>query len=143
LQLGGGEHKTIRVKLALGGVLALKTNVVAKVLIDDKQVGATPLASLALAEGKHTLSLRADKPWLRYTTTVEVGTGRTLAHRMEFGVVEIKAPGVTAMAEGTSGLTVLQLPVGSQKLALSNAAGEKKEAEVVVPPSGRVVIDRW
>jgi len=140
--LGGGEHKTLGVKLVLGGVLALKTNVSARVLVDDKPVGSAPLAPLALPQGKHTLTLRSDKPYLRYTTTVEVETGKTLDERLEFGIVEVKAPGVTAVADG-GGVTVLQLPAGTQKLALANAAGEKKEEEVVVSPGQRVVIDHW
>jgi hypothetical protein len=143
LLLGGGEHKTVRVKLALGGVLTLKTNVAAKVLIDDKAVGTAPLAPLALAEGKHTLTLRADKPYLRYTKTVQVETGKTVEERLDFGTVEIKASGVTAVGEGGSPVTLLQLPAGPQKLALANAQGEKKEEEVVVSPGRRVVIDHW
>jgi hypothetical protein len=143
LQLGGGEHKTVRVKLSLGGVLALKTNVAAKVLIDDKAVGTAPLAPLALSEGKHTLTLRADKPYLRYTKTVQIETGKTIEERLDFGTVEIKATGVTAVGEGGSAVTLLQLPAGPQKLALANAQGEKKEEEVVVSPGRRVVIDHW
>jgi hypothetical protein len=143
LQLGGGEHKTVRVKLALGGVLALKTNVAVKVLIDDKAVGTAPLAPLALAEGKHTLTLRAEKPYLRFTKTVQVETGKTLEERLDFGTVEIKASGVTAVPEGGAPVTLLQLPAGPQKLALANAQGEKKEEEVVVSPGRRVVIDHW
>jgi hypothetical protein len=141
LQLGGGEHKTVLVKLQRGGVLALKTNVSAKVLVDDKAVGTSPLAPLALAEGKHTLQLRADKPYLRYSATVEVQTGRTVEERVEFGTVELKAPGVSV--DGAPGVTLLQLPTGTQKVALANGSGEKKEEEVVVSAGKRVVIDHW
>ena len=143
--LGGGEHKTIKAHLGEGGVLALKTNVVARVFIDDKAVGTCPLAPLALTEGKHTLQLKAERPYLRYSATVSVEKGKTIEHRLDFGTVEVKAPGITAQtAGGPEGMTMLQLPAGPQKLALSNKdTGEKREREVVVAPGGKVVIDAW
>jgi hypothetical protein len=142
--LSGGEHKTIRARLGEGGVLALKTNVVARVFIDDKAVGTAPLAPLALAEGKHTLALKAEKPYLRYTSTVTVEKGKTLEQKLDFGTVEVKAPGVTATLQGAhEGVTMLQLPAGPQKLALSNKDGETREREIVIAPGGKLVIDAW
>jgi hypothetical protein len=142
--LAGGEHKSLRVKLALGGVLALKTNTAAKVFVDDKAVGTAPLAPLALAEGKHTLTLKSDKPALHFFTNVEVEKGKTNEQRIDFGIVEVKASGVTARVDGfPDGVTVLQLPVGPQKIALYNASGEKKEREVVVASGRRIVIDSF
>jgi hypothetical protein len=145
LTLGSGEHKTLHVRLQLGGVLALKTNVSAHVLVDGKPIGTTPLAPLALAVGEHALELRGDAPYLRWSTKLAIEKGKTVEQRVEFGTVEVKAPGVTAVPEhgDTAGVTVLALPVGTQKLGLSNASGEKKEQEVVVAPGGRVVIDHF
>jgi hypothetical protein len=143
LTLTGGEHRTIDAKLGEGGVLALKVNVTARVLVDDKAVGTTPLAPTSLSAGKHTLTLIAAHPYLRYATSVQIEKGKTLEQKIDFGTVEVKAPGVTAHVAGTEqGLTLLELPAGPQKLALSNGT-EKKEHDVVVPPSGRVVIDSW
>jgi hypothetical protein len=142
--LAGGEHKTIEVKMAQGGVLTIKTNISARVFIDDKPVGTAPMAPLALSEGTHTLSLRSTKPFLAYSTQVTIEKGRTAEARVDFGTVEVKAPGVTAHPEGSdTGVTVLQLPAGPQKVALMSESGEKREREVVVAPGGKVVIDAW
>ena len=52
---------------------------------------------------------------------------------------------MTAHPDGADakGVTVLELPAGPQKLALSNKEGEHKERELVVAPGGKVVIDTW
>ncbi len=143
--LAGGEHKTLDVRMLEGGVLQVKTNTPARVFIDDKPVGTAPLAPLALAEGTHTLSLRSQKPYLAYSTTVTVEKGKTVEARVDFGTVEVKAPGVVAHPDGSdTAVTVLQLPVGTQKLALANTeTGEKREREVLIAPGGKVVIDAW
>ena len=146
LVLAGGEHQTVKVKLGEGGVLALKTNVHCRVFVDDKPIGQAPLLPLALAEGKHSLSLRSDKPYLRYDTDITVEKGKTSEQRLEFGTVEVKAPGVTAHPEGAAqeGVTELQLPAGPQKLALSNReTGEQRERELTIAPGGKTVIDAW
>jgi len=145
LSLAGGEHQTVTAKLQEGGVLMVKTNISARVYVDDKAVGTAPLSPLALAEGTHTVSLRAQKPYLSYSTQVTVEKGKTVEARVDFGTVEVKAPGVVARPNGTDGsVTVLQLPAGPQKVGLANTeTGEKREREVVVSPGGRVVIDSW
>jgi hypothetical protein len=82
VSLGGGEHKTVRVVLAEGGTLALTLNVAARVLVDDKPVGAAPLPPLGLAPGEHTLSLRgADR--LSFATPFHIDTGQTLEVHLE------------------------------------------------------------
>jgi hypothetical protein len=143
--LGGGEHKTVHAKLVEGGVLLLKANLAARVFIDGKALAMGPTASLALAEGRHTLGLRAQKPFLRYETSVVVEKGRTIDKQLAFGTVEVKAPGVTAHPEGADpkGVTELALPAGPQKLTLSNKDGEKRDRDLVVEPGGKTVIDTW
>ena len=145
LTLGGGEHKTLTPHLVRGGLLQLKTNVVARVLIDQKTIGIAPVAPLALPEGSHTLELRSDTPYLRYQGTFTVEKGKTVEQRLDFGTVEVKAPNVLVEAEGAKeGVTLLSLPAGHQKLALSNKdTGEKRERDLVIAPGARVVIDTW
>jgi hypothetical protein len=143
--LGAGEHKTLNAKLVEGGVLQLKSNLTARVLVDGHLVATGTSASLALAEGKHALALRAQKPFLRYEATVTVEKGRTIDKAVSFGTVEVKAPGVTAHPDGADGkgVTELALPAGPQKLTLTNKEGEKRDRDVVVEPGGKVVIDTW
>lgn len=144
LTLRGGEHKTIKATLELGGLLQLKTNVVAKVLIDDKVVGTAPLQPLALTEGTHALELRAQEPYLAFKTSITIERGKIAEARYEFGTVEVKAPGVVVQRGRGEGVTVLQLPAGPQRIALvSKDTGEKREREVVVEPGERLVIDTW
>lgn len=144
VSLAGGEHKTVSATLREGGVLALNTNVKARVLIDDKAVGTAPLPPLALAEGVHTLSLRAQKPFLRYQTKVTIEKGKTLTEEIPFGTVEIKAPGVAAIVKGGApeGVTELYLPLGPQKLDLVKD-GVHKARDLVVTAGGTTVIDAW
>jgi hypothetical protein len=145
LLLGGGEHKTVHAKLVEGGVLELKSNLVTRVLVDGKLMATAAHASLALAEGKHTLQLRAQKPFLRFETAVVVEKGRTVDKQLEFGTIEVKAPGITAHPDGadSKGVLELALPVGPQKLTLFNKEGERKDRDIVVDPAAKVVIDSW
>jgi hypothetical protein len=145
ITLGGGEHKTVHAKLVEGGVLQLKSNLPARVFVDGKALATGPTASLALAEGRHTLALRAQKPFLRYETSVTVEKGRTLDKEVSFGTVEVKAPGVTAHPEGadSKGVTELALPAGPHKLTLFNKDGDRRDRDLVVEPGGKTVIDTW
>jgi hypothetical protein len=145
LTLRGGEHRTVRARLVEGGLLALKTNVSAKVMIDNKVVGSAPMGSLAVAEGKHTLSLRKDKPYLRFELPFEVEKGKTVEKAIEFGTVEVKAAGVLARPEGmadSKGVSELHLPSGPHKLSLVKD-GEERDRDIVVEPGGKIVIDSW
>jgi hypothetical protein len=141
----GGEHQTLHAKLVEGGVLQVKSNIAARILVDGKQMAIATSAALPLSEGKHTLTLRAQKPFLRYETQVQIDKGRTVDKQLAFGTVEVKAPGVTAHPEGAEakGVTVLALPAGSHTLRLSNREGERKDRDLVVEPSVKVVIDTW
>jgi hypothetical protein len=145
LQLAGGEHKTLHVKLREGGLLQLKSNLPVNMIVDGKTLSTGTSASLALAEGKHALVLRAQKPFLRYETSVTVEKGKTVDKQVSFGLVEVKAPGVAAHPDGSDakGVTELALPAGPQKLTLSNKEGERKDRDLVADPGNRVVIDSW
>ena len=148
LVLGGGEHKTVHAQLVEGGVLQLKCNLAARVLVDGKTLAVTvqgAATSLALAEGKHTLLLLEQRPFLRYQTTVVLEKGRTVDKSLTFGTVEVKAPGVSAHPQGADprGVTELALLAGTQKLTLSNKDGERRDRDLVVEPGAKLVIDTW
>jgi hypothetical protein len=82
--VAGGEHKSLHLKLVEGGTLALRVNVPAKVLVDDKAVGTAPIVPLGLTAGEHTLALRGKTPAVSYSTKVSVEKGHTLDVRLDF-----------------------------------------------------------
>jgi hypothetical protein len=82
--VAGGEHKSLHLALVEGGTLALRLNVEAKVLVDDKPVGTAPLAPLGLAPGEHVLALRGKAPPFDYSTKVSLEKGHTLEVRLDF-----------------------------------------------------------
>lgn len=84
LVVSGGEHKSLQLKLVEGGTLALRTNVPAKVLVDDKPVGTAPILPLGLAAGEHTLALRGKTPPVEFSTKISVDKGQVLEVRLDF-----------------------------------------------------------
>ncbi|HZS36128.1 MAG TPA: PEGA domain-containing protein, partial [Polyangia bacterium] len=144
--LGGGQHRALKLVLVEGGQLSLKSNVSAKVFIDDKAVGTAPMAVVALPEGRHTLALRASEPPLDYQTSFTIERGQTVEEKLDFGTVEVKAPGVLAHPAGAEGpgVTTFQALAGARKVVLSNRdTGEKREREINVPAGKKLVIDAW
>jgi hypothetical protein len=82
--VGGGEHKTAHLALSAGGTIVLKTNVAAKVLIDNSAVGTSPLAPVGLSAGSHTFMLRRRTPPLEWSTKLHLAKGETLEIRLDF-----------------------------------------------------------
>ena len=82
--VAGGEHKSLHLQLVEGGTIALRTNVPAKVLLDDKAVGTAPILPLGVTAGEHTLALRGKTPAVDYSTKVSVEKGHTLEVRLDF-----------------------------------------------------------
>ncbi len=84
IAVAGGEHRSLHLQLVEGGTLALRTNVAAKVLVDDKPIGTAPILPVGVTAGEHTLALRGTAPSLDYSTKVSVEKGHTLEVRLEF-----------------------------------------------------------
>ncbi|MDB4967540.1 MAG: hypothetical protein JWN44_3229 [Myxococcales bacterium] len=84
ISIGGGEHKRLQLTLVEGGTLALRTNVPAKVLVDDKPVGTAPIGPLGLTAGEHTLALRGKTPPVDFSTKISVDKGQVLEVRLDF-----------------------------------------------------------
>jgi hypothetical protein len=82
--VAGGEHKSLQLTLVEGGTLALRTNVPAKVLVDDKAVGTAPILPLGLTVGEHTLALRGKTPPVEFSTKISVDKGQVLEVRLDF-----------------------------------------------------------
>jgi len=74
----------LHLQLVEGGTLALRTNVAAKVLLDDKPIGTAPLSPVGVSPGEHTLALRGKTPAVDYSTKVSVEKGHTLEVRLDF-----------------------------------------------------------
>ncbi|MCU1278036.1 MAG: hypothetical protein JWM53_1582, partial [bacterium] len=84
ITVAGGEHKSLHLELVEGGTLTLRTNVSAKVLVDDKAVGTAPILPLGVTAGEHTLALRGKAPAVDFSTKVSVEKGHTLEVRLDF-----------------------------------------------------------
>jgi hypothetical protein len=84
IAVAGGEHKSLHLALVEGGTIALKTNVAAKVLLDDKAIGTAPILPVGVTAGEHTLALRGTTPTVAYSTKVSVEKGHTLDVRLDF-----------------------------------------------------------
>jgi hypothetical protein len=80
----GGEHKTVHLVLVEGGTLALKTNLPARVLVDDKAVGTAPILPLGLTAGEHTLALHGVTPPVEWSTHFSVDKGQILEVKLDF-----------------------------------------------------------
>ncbi|HEX8950836.1 MAG TPA: PEGA domain-containing protein, partial [Polyangia bacterium] len=84
LAVAGGEHKSLHLALVEGGTLAVRTNVAAKVLLDDKPIGTAPIVPVGVTAGEHTLALRGKSPSFDYSTKVSIEKGHTLDVRLDF-----------------------------------------------------------
>jgi PEGA domain-containing protein len=82
--VGGGEHKTVKLVLVAGGTLEVKTNLPAKVLVDDKAVGSAPILGLELPVGKHTLALRGKTPPVEWSAHFSVDKGEIIEVKVDF-----------------------------------------------------------
>ncbi len=82
--VGGGEHRTVSLKLHVGGTLTLAVNVPARVSIDGKAVGTAPMPPLGLGAGEHSVTLEQRSPPIRWTTPVTLRTGQTVEIRLDF-----------------------------------------------------------
>ena len=97
----------------------------AKVLVDGKAAGTSPVTLKDLAPGRHTITLMADAGAVRRTVRVEAGGTATLDVPIFSGFVEISAPIVLQVSEGGRSLGTsenqIMLAPGHHELRLANA----------------------
>ena len=144
VQSGGRQH--VKAKLLSGGTVTIRSNVEAKVTVDNHNVGKTPLSSLGLGEGMHTVLLRAAQPHLFHEFKVAVKKGEQVEKDFRFGRVEVRADNVVARPAGSDarGVTELAVLPGTQQIPLLNkSTGEERNEKVSVGPGETVVIDKW
>jgi hypothetical protein len=127
-----GQRSVVLAKLPPGGEIAIKANLPVTLVVDGKNVGAAP-QTLVLAGGRHTLGLRAQRPYLSHDFTVDVRVGERIDKTLAFGTVEVTAAGVVAMPRGApaAGVTIFSLPVGRHSVTLRQN-GQDKVVEVEV-----------
>jgi hypothetical protein len=87
----------------------------AKVLVDNKPAGVTPITVLDLAPGSHTVSVTAqDGSNARQSVNVEAGSTATL--RLSLDRPQVAAATATAAAEPTTGWVLVDAPIEMQVL---------------------------
>jgi hypothetical protein len=146
VNISSGSRARVVAHMLTGGTLSLRSNVDARVFIDNHPVGRTPLGGVGLAEGPHTVTLRSQRPFLLYELKLAVKKGQSLERELKFGQVEVKAEGVVAKpaGAGAEGVTLVALPGGSQQLTLVNrSTGAERAEKVTVNPGETVVIEKW
>src|SRR5262249_37635795 len=99
VQSGGRQHG--RAKLVSGGMVTIRSNVEAKVTVDNHSVGKTPLSGLGLGEGTHTVLLRATQPHLFHEFKVAVKKGERVEKDFKFGRIEVRADNIVARPAGS------------------------------------------
>ncbi|HEY3354417.1 MAG TPA: PEGA domain-containing protein [Polyangia bacterium] len=135
-----GQRALVAAKLVPGGEVAVKSNLGATLFVDGRAVGPTP-QTLVLSEGRHTLGLRSQRPYLSHEVTVEVRVGQKIEKNLAFGTVDVTAPGVVALPPGapTAGVASFALPVGKRSVTLRQNGQEKLvELDVVAGKSIKV-----
>jgi hypothetical protein len=131
------QRSMVLAKLEPGGEVAVKSNLAATLLVDGKAVGATP-QTVVLAEGRHTVTLRSQRPFLSHELTVDVKAGERIDKSVAFGTVNVTAPGVVAVPSGApaAGVVTFALPAGKHSVTLRQNGQEKPvELEIVAGQS--------
>lgn len=97
----------------LGGLLVTSVPVGAKVTVDGRARGVTPLTLRDLSVGTHTVLLESPQGSVRRTVTIADGKTETLSESIYAGWLHVSAPMEVAVAEGTR---ALQLDSGNRVL---------------------------
>ena len=141
-RLANGQ--TLTAKLQPGGEVIVKANVPANVLVDGRGAGHPPMSTV-LAEGKHTITLRNQRPFLNYDFTVQVRAGERIEKALTFGSVDVTAPGVVAVLPGApaGGITSFSLPAGKHSVALRHGDGREKLVELEIVAGQTVKLNQF
>jgi len=130
------------------GRLAITTQVPgAKVLLDGKRVGDTPVTIDDVAPGRHVVSLSSPEGSAKRTIRIEAGQTFTLDVPLYSGFVAVSIPFVVQVAEGgkvlgTSENQILLAP-GHHRLSLGNKdLGYAETVEVDVQPGEAERVER-
>jgi hypothetical protein len=130
--LSSGQRSLIQAKLDPGGELSLRSNVTATVYVDGRAVGQTPLSTVLLP-GRRNLVLRSQRPFLQHDLAVNIRVGERTDRKLDFGTVEVTAPGVVALPPGApkAGVRAFATTPGKHQVTL-RLNKEEKTIEVEV-----------
>jgi hypothetical protein len=130
--VSSGQRTLIQAKLEQGGELSLRASVTANVWVDGRAVGQTPLNAVLLP-GRRTLVLRSTRPFLQHETAVTIKLGEKVEKKLDFGTVEVTAPGVVALPAGApkTGVRAFAATPGKHQVTLRQN-NEEKTIEVEV-----------
>jgi len=130
--IASGQRTLIQAKLEQGGELHLRSSVGATVYVDGRVVGATPLSTVLLP-GRRNLVLRSQRPFLQHDLAVNIKLGEKVERKLDFGIVEVTAPGVVALPPGApkAGVRAYAALPGKHQVTLRQN-NEEKTIEVEV-----------
>lgn len=144
--IAGGRVTDVTQELSAGGKIDISSNVEARVMVDGRVVGRTPIDGLGLSAGAHTISVRKQAPYLRFDFKVTVKKGEALARSLVFGTVRVKAADVVMRVPGAEDedLKEAHYPAGTASVTIVNkASGEARVKPVEVPAGGTATIDSF
>lgn len=132
LNVASGQRTLVQAKLEPGGELHLRSSIAATVYADGKAVGATPIAAVLLPGQRH-LVLRSQRPFLMHELAVTIRAGERVDRKLDFGTVEVTAPGVVALPRGgpKAGVRAFATVPGKHQVTLRHNT-EEKTVEVEV-----------
>jgi hypothetical protein len=112
---------------ATGSLHVSSTPAGAKVLVDGKARGVTPLELADLSPGRHEVMLQGDAGSVKRTVTVSANATATIEEAIFSGFVTVYAPFDVTVSEGGRVLRVddrqqIMLPAGAHELHLTNRA---------------------
>jgi hypothetical protein len=118
----------------------------ARVLIDGRLRGSTPVTLNDLAVGSHTLQIESPKGSVKRAIRIAADRPLTINQSIYSGWVHVSAPFELTASEGGRGLLMdekneILLPPGSHTLLFENRAlGIRQERQVEVTPGGTTAI---
>ena len=130
--VSSGQRTLVQAKLEQGGELHVRSSITATVFADGKAVGQTPLSTVLLP-GRRSLVLRSQRPFLQHELAVTIKVGEKVDRKIEFGTVEVTAPGVVALPTGApkAGVRAYAAVTGKHQVTLRQN-NEEKTIEVEV-----------
>ena len=134
---------------ATGGHLEITTDPAgAKILLDGKAAGESPLTLDGVAPGRHVVTMIGDSGAVKRTVRIEKGKSETLNVAIYSGFAAISAPFIVSVSENGRALGTsenqLMLPPGHHTLKLSNddlAYSATQSVEIQPGEATRIQLD--
>lgn len=156
IEIASGREISVKVDWKarrVGGLQVTSTPTGAKVLVDGRERGITPLTLDDLPAGSHTVQLDSSEGTVRRKVDIAAGTTDSLAESIYPGWLRVSAPIDVTVFDGTRGLRLddsnrVLLKAGTHNLRFENRTldfvqtrqiqiepGDTTDVSVEVPPS--------